>query len=326
MSLPASLRGRRLEWVGTALVLVVSTWYWLQYFNRSTNLLDEGSTATQALRILRGDLIYRDFFTVVTPLSYYTIASLFQLFGEQLMVMRWAALATGLGIALVTLIVARQVCAWPFAAAAALMTTVWGWFLVTPNFYSLEAALFSLIALACFVRAGPLHWVVAAGIATGLTAMTKQNVGAYTAAGLLIAIWASMLLEATPGLRARLRATAALIAGICIPVVPVMLWLVISGAGPYLYESWIYYPLTKYPERFARSFPGFFPITTDPFDLWTKLVLYLPVVVYPLALIALALLAYRARRHRDANAAREGHALLAITLVGLLTLLQAKGP
>ena len=59
---------------------------------------------------------------------------------------------------------------WPFAAAAGLLTTVWGWFLVTPNFYSLEAALLSLIALACYVHGAPSarDWMVVAGIASGL--------------------------------------------------------------------------------------------------------------------------------------------------------------
>ena len=323
MSTPAAPRGRRLEWIGTIVVLAVATWYWLQYFNRSTNLLDEGSTATQALRILHGDLIYRDFFTVVTPLSYYTIASLFQIFGEHLMVMRWAALVTGVGLSLVTLLVARRICAWPFAAAAGLMTTVWGWFLVTPNYYSLEAALLALIAVGCYLRGTSARWMLLAGIATGVTAMTKQNVGAYTAAGLLIAIWASMIFDPKIDLRARLKTSGIFAAGICIPVLPILLWLLISGAGPYLYESWVYYPLVKYTERFARPYPDFYPISTEPFDLWTKLVLYMPVAVYPLALIALAVLAYRARRHRDARASTEGHALIAITLVGLLTLLQA---
>lgn len=317
------LRGRPIEWLGTAIVIAIAIWYWLHYFNRATNLLDEGSTAAQALRIVRGDLIYRDFFTVVTPFSFYTVAALFRMFGEQLMVMRWAALVTGVGIAFTALIVARRISAWPFAAAAALMTTVWGWFLVTPNFYSLEATLFALIALACYLHGHSSRWMLAAGIATGLTAMTKQNVGAYTAVALAIAIWASMIFDAAPRVRTRLRATGWLIAGIAIPVVPVLLWLLISGAGPYLYESWIYYPLVNYTERFARPFPAFFPLATDdPFDLWVKLVLYLPLAVYPLAIVAVAVLAYRARRG-DATARVEGHAVMVTTLLGLLTLLQA---
>ena len=103
ISLPARLRRRRAERICTVILIGVAAWYWLRYFNRSTNLLDEGSTAAQALRILNGQLIYRDFFTVVTPGSYYTIAWLFQIFGHSLMVMRWAALVTGLGVLVTTL-------------------------------------------------------------------------------------------------------------------------------------------------------------------------------------------------------------------------------
>jgi hypothetical protein len=241
------------------------------------------------------------------------------------MVMRWAVLATGLAIVLVTLIVTRQVASWPFAAAAALMTTVWGWFLVTPNFYSLEAALFSLVALACYTYGAPSpRWMVAAGVAAGLTALTKQNVGAYSAAGLFLAIWASRLFDDRNDLRGRAKMSAQFIGGICIPVVPALLWLMASGAGPYLYESWVYYPLTKYPDRFALPYPNFFPIGfEDTFELWTKCVLYLPVLVYPLALVAIAVMAYRFQRLGDRDAGREGHALVAISLVGMLTLLQA---
>jgi hypothetical protein len=319
------MRGRRLEWFSTIIVVAIAARYWLRYFNRSTNLLDEGSTASQALRIINGDLIYRDFFTVVTPGSYYTVAWLFRLFGTDLMVLRWAALATGLALLLITLTVARRVMVWPFAAAAGLLTTVWGWFLVTPNFYSLEAALVSMVALACYVYgAASWRWMVAAGIATGVTVMVKQNVGAYTAAGLLITIWASRAFDDRADWRGRLKMSGQLIGGIAAAVLPVLVWLVASGAAPYLYESWIYYPLIKYTERFALPFPDFFPLAADdPFDLWTKLVIYIPAAVYPLALLAIARFAWRFQRRGDRQAKHEGHALMAICAVGMLTLLQA---
>jgi hypothetical protein len=318
------MRGRRLEWICTTLLVVFATWYWLQYFNRSTNLLDEGSTAAQALRIVNGELIYRDFFTVVTPGSYYTVAWLFQLFGAGLMVLRWAALATGIAILLIALTVARRVMVWPFAAAAGLLTTVWGWFLVTPNFYSLEAALLSLIALACYVHGAPARrWMIAAGVAAGFAAMVKQNVGAYTAAGIFITIWLSRLFDHAD-FRGRMKMSGQFIAGVSLPVLATVSWLAASGAGSYLYESWVYYPLVKYTERFARPFPDFFPIVeSDPFDLWTKLVIYLPVVVYPITFVAIGILSWRFQQRGDRAAKHEGHALLAITSVGLLTLLQA---
>ena len=301
--------GRACPFDGTAIVLLAALRYWLWYFDRNANLLDEGSTAAQALRVFNGELIYRDFFTVVTPASYYTIAALFQLFGPSLMVLRWAALVTGLGVLLITLVIARRVMSWPFAAAAALMTTVWGWFLITPNFYSLEAALFALLALWCYLRHlehPNVKWIVAAGVFTGLAVLTKQNVGVYAAAAVLITTW---IVRIEP-----LTTTARFVAGICAPVVPAMLALIISGAGPYLYESWVYYPLAKYPERFAVPYPSFFePMTTDHgmFERWVRYVIYLPVVVYPAGAVLIA----RSREHR-----RE---LIAIAVMGVLLLLQS---
>jgi hypothetical protein len=315
---------KKIERMGCAVAFAIAAWFWLTYFNRNTNLLDEGSTAAQALRIINGDLIYRDFFTVVTPGSYYTVAWLFRIFGEQLMVLRWAALVTGLGIFLIAYYIARRISAWPFAAAAALMTTVWGWFLCAPNFYSFQGALFSLIALACYVYGAPSwRWMIWAGVATGITALVKQNTGAYTAIGLLITTWASMLFDTEVDWRGRMKMSAQLIAGICVPVIPTLIWLTVSGAGPYLYESWVYYPLAKYPARFARPFPDFFPLASDAFDLWVKLVIFMPVVVYPIALVLIAWLSWRFQRHGDRVAKLEGHSLLAIVCVGGLTLLQS---
>jgi hypothetical protein len=289
--------------------------YWLWYFRRSVNLLDEGSTAAQALRIINGELIYRDFFTVVTPGSYYTVAWLLQIFGEHLMVLRWTALVTGLLIVLVTMIVARRVMAWPFAAGAAWMTTVWGWFLVTPNYYSLQAALLALIALACYMqgaRGGSAKWIVAAGAMTGLTALAKQNVGAYAAVALFASIWVAALFESRWAMRTRLRTSTMFIGGICIPVVPALLFLIAAGAWPYLYESWVYYPLAKYPERFALPYPAFFAPLPEHgiFERWVRLVIFLPVIVYPLTAIAMI-------------RAPERRSLIPIVLMGLLLLLQS---
>ena len=102
-----------------------------------------------------------------------------------------------------------------------------------------------------------------AGVLTGLTALVKQNVGAYVAVGLLLSIWASRAFETTPDFRGRLRRSALFITGIAIPVVPTLIYLIVSGAGPYLYESWVYYPLMKYPDRFALPFPAFYPLLPE---------------------------------------------------------------
>ena len=344
---PAWASRARLEVTGAVILVAAALRYWLLYFNRSTNLLDEGSQAAQALRVLHGDLIYRDFFTVVTPGSYYTVAWLFRLFGAELMVMRWAVLIIGIAILLCALVTARRLMPWPFAAAAALMTTVWGWFLVAPNFYSWQAALASLVALVCYLQwAGGARaaWLAWAGVASGLTVLIKQNVGVYTTVALLLAIWLSMAFDARIDVRGRVRASAKFIGCVLMPIAPVIAMLAAAGAGPYLYESWVYYPLVRYSQRFAVAYPPFYPVLPDAqlstlrdvipawfagsipepvvYDLYTKLVIYLPVAVYPVVFAVLAGLAVRFRRGAP-EAGREGHALLAVTLVGLLTLLQA---
>ena len=342
-----------MQWIGTAIVVAAALQYWLWYFHKTANLLDEGSTAAQALRIVNGELIYRDFFTVVTPGSYYTVAWLIQIFGAHLIVLRWAALVTGLAIVVATIVVARRIMPWPFAAGAGLMTTVWGWFLVTPNFYSLQAALFSLIALALFLGAREHggrtearrddRLLIAAGVMAGLAAMVKQNIGVYTVVGLLTSVWLSRVFEREA--RSRVRASAMFLGGVLAPVLLILLYLIAAGAGPYLYESWIYYPFTRYPERFALPYPPFYPVLPEHqivgaadavaavvtrrvpepavFEIWAKFVIYLPVLVYPVAAVAIGVLAWRVRTRNDSAAAGEGVALTAIALTGVLVLLQA---
>ena len=129
-----------------------------------------------------------------------------------------------------------------------------------------------------------------------------------------------------------------------IPFVPTLIYLIASGAGPYLYESWVYYPLMKYPDRFALPFPAFYPLLPEHnvitlrdavpallsraipepavFDVWVKLVLYLPVLVYPLIVARLLWLAYQVHRRGRTELAQEGRALLAIAIAGALLLLQ----
>lgn len=334
------------EAAGTLVVLGAALWYWLLYFHRGTNLLDEGSQAAQALRVMNGEIIYKDFFTVVTPFSYYTVAGLFDLFGAGLMVMRWTVLGLGIGIAALTLVAARRVMAWPFAAAAALMTTVWGWFLVAPNFYSWEASFLVLVALACYLRhawTSGHWWIAAAGAAAGLAAMTKQNVGAYVTTALLLCIWLSAIFESSLDVKRRLRLTAWFAAGVAVPALSTLAMLVAAGAGPYLYESWVYYPLVKYPPRFSVPYPAFYPLLPDlqlttigdvtgawarlpeaaRYEVITRLVVYVPFVTYLFTAGIVAVLAGVYRRSRDADLGRHGHFVLAIALVGFFTLFQA---
>ncbi len=332
---------RLLELAGSLAVVVLSVRYLLMFFHRGANLLDEGSQVEMANRILHGDVIYRDFLAVVTPGSFYTVAWLFQIFGANLMVVRWAVFGLSLGILIVTLIIARRLMSWPFAAASALLTVVWGWFLVAPNLYSWEAMFFALVALACYLRG----WPVAAGLGCGAAILVKQNTGIYATGGLLCAISLSGLFDASRGNRERWADTRSLFGGVSLTVVPVLVCLVYIGAGPHLYENWIYYPLQMYPEGLKVDYPAFYPLVAKAglgtlrevlpqllteqieqpagWEIWQKFVLYLPWLVYPFALLALVVLLMRRSATAEPEERREGHALLAVTSFGAFTFLQA---
>ncbi|HEX7281848.1 MAG TPA: hypothetical protein VF239_07315, partial [Vicinamibacterales bacterium] len=165
------------------------------------------------------------------------------------------------------------------------------------------------------------------------------------AVAIVIAIWASRLFDGRWEIKTRLQTSAYFAGGIALVVVPVVLGLIVAGAGPYLYESWVYYPLAKYPERFSLPFPEFHPVLAEQsvaslgdaigavltrsvpepavFEIWVKLVIFLPVLVLPFAAVAIAVHAYRWRVRADQAAALEGRAVLAIALMAGLLLLQS---
>jgi len=77
------------------LIFVLSLGY-LWVFRRYTTMEpDEGIILQGAQRILRGEVLYRDFFSFFTPGSYYLLAFLFKLFGSSILVARTALVFFG---------------------------------------------------------------------------------------------------------------------------------------------------------------------------------------------------------------------------------------
>lgn len=72
------------------------------------NAYDEGFAVYGAVRSLAGDLPYRDFWTIYAPGQFYVLATLFQIFGESLLIERiWDTVVRHALAALVYLVTAR---------------------------------------------------------------------------------------------------------------------------------------------------------------------------------------------------------------------------
>ena len=177
------------------LVFALSLAY-LCLFRRFTAMEpDEGIILQGAQRILRGEVLYRDFFSFFTPGSYYFLALLFKVFGSSLMVARTALVFFGGIYSTVTYLLARRVCsrgAALFAAGLVTMTALPYRFLVLHNW---DSTLWTCFAVYCAVRlleSSGRKWAFGAGSFASLTILFEQSKGVGLMLGLiggLAAIW-----------------------------------------------------------------------------------------------------------------------------------------
>ena len=87
---------RRVPWIALVFVSIAAQLAWM---DATVGTYDEGLVLVGADRVLRGDMPYRDFWTLYGPGSYYLLAGLFRLFGEFALVERGFDIAAKTAIA-----------------------------------------------------------------------------------------------------------------------------------------------------------------------------------------------------------------------------------
>src|SRR5207244_2530956 len=174
--------------LGLALAIFLLAVGYLWLFRRYTFMEpDEGIILQGAQRILRGEVLYRDFFSFFTPGSYYLLAFLFKLFGSSILVARTALVFFGAAYSVITYLVARRVCSRASAALVAGLVTVTTLpfrFLVLHNW---DSTLWACLAVYCAVRlveTSSRACAFAAGSLIAVTFLFEQSKGAGLALGL----------------------------------------------------------------------------------------------------------------------------------------------
>jgi len=177
--------------ISAAIFAVTLAYLWL--FRRYTFLEpDEGIVLQGAQRILRGDVLYQDFFSYFTPGSYYFLALLFRVFGSSFLVGRTALVFFGGIYSVISYLLARRVCSrgtalW-VATVVALITIPYR-FEVLHNW---DSTLWCCLAVYSAVRwlessqlePPPWKWAFATGSFTSLTFLFEQSKGAGLILGL----------------------------------------------------------------------------------------------------------------------------------------------
>ncbi|HEY0580539.1 MAG TPA: hypothetical protein VGE94_00045, partial [Chloroflexota bacterium] len=191
--------------------------------------LDEGYFAEQALRVLRGDLPYRDFEALYTPGLLYLHAGLFAAAGGPTLVgMRLASLLARALLAAAMFGLGRSLmpgrwAVWPPLLLLVGLDTIPAGWEPHPGWY---AALMSLVAVWLFARvpqASPRQrrgWLAATGAAVALTFLFKQNVGVLI--GLAVVVFTVLqgfdvrCAAVTPAVRKVQLATVAFLLGLVV--------------------------------------------------------------------------------------------------------------
>lgn len=146
--------------------------------------LDEGQLVTIADRLLGGELLYRDVYTGIFPGIYYLTAALLGVFGQDVLVTRWAAAVVNAAIAAGLWLAGSRAMrpAWALLAPALYVALVpFAYPALTMFNYSplaMVCAVWALVFLLRYLETARLADAALVGLALGACGLVKQNFGA----------------------------------------------------------------------------------------------------------------------------------------------------
>jgi len=173
-----------------ALVLFLLSFLYLCLFRRYTTMEpDEGIILQGARRILRGEVLYRDFFSFFTPGSYYFVALLSRIFGSSMLVARSTLAFYGGIFSAVIYLLSRRVCTRGISlivVVLTMLTTLPFRFLVLHNWDSTVWACLAVYSAVRWLESWNWKWASATGSFISLTFLFEQSKGVGLVLGLAV--------------------------------------------------------------------------------------------------------------------------------------------
>lgn len=201
---------------------------------------DEGYILTASMRILHGELPYKDFFLHTPPVSYYAMAALFRIFGQQLIVARVATVVIGLLISILLYLISLKIMTRKAALISPLIFMFWGTAHASYPSFAWFGLLFALISLYLFILSlerEHFWYIFGAGFFIGMSFLSKQNIGTCTLIVFILFLLVDRLLSAYFGIKkasniALIKNLILLISSFVIPVIITVYLFYLKGALP----------------------------------------------------------------------------------------------
>ncbi len=223
---------------------------------------DEGALLTQAGKILRGGVFYRDIDAYPLPGASYVLALALRVFGEHVSVARWLGSLVYCGILVGVYAIALQLLGRRRAAVLGVSLLSFkfvAWPALTAYFYWDVAFCFASAAIALLIGhryRGASFRLIAAGLCVGIAFTCKQTVGMYLGVATLLLLLFPGLLLGTSRARSSQRWSelAAFAGGAALPLIPMLGYFAAQGVLRQMVYSSLVRPLVAYLPTSGISF------------------------------------------------------------------------
>jgi hypothetical protein len=250
------------------------------------NIYDEGLILTGAMRVAAGQIPHRDFYANYGPGQFYTIAALFKLFGESILVERLYDLFIRALLVTFTYAIISSYCRRSISIWISVATILWllgfnhvaGTPLMPVLLLNLVA---SILILPVFSRPISTKRMLAAGAVAGMAALFRYDTG-IALLGIHACVIAIAVSFQMSGISNRLRAFASTfwsyLLGFAAVTLPALLYyLSVSPLYPFVHDI-ILYPSKYYYRGRNLPFPGI------PLSALENIGVYLPIAIVGIAL------------------------------------------
>ncbi|PWB38777.1 MAG: hypothetical protein C3F02_01655 [Parcubacteria group bacterium] len=241
----------------------------------SGDLRDEGLILAETQRMMKGDLIYRDFFSWITPGLYYLLYAIWTIFGQSYIVVRTLTVLIGFFCTILIYLNCRRILRPLWSALNAAIFAVLCYpqqLILSYHWLSLLFILLSVWLINEYLEKDKKYWLIASGLVITLAIFTMHT--RSLAVALAIFIFLFWHRYRPNGWRRALTPPLLFLLSAVLPFFLFMLPFLISAGWTTLWNDLIISNLFYYPRV------GYVPLTDNP-------LLYLCLLSYALTTILL---------------------------------------